>query len=506
MLFSKQSTSSKFGIILFSKVLATIIGIIFVPIYVKIIGAESYGLVAFYGTLAGSLAILDMGLSTAISRQVSVLTTRPNSQKETSDLVFSVEIIYWFVGILAGLLIVILSHYLAMHWINAKYLPKQTIASAIMLMGGIFACNFPASIYNGVMNSLNLQLPNAFINIIASLIKAVGVILALKYISSSIECYFIWQILISLIITVAMRAYCWRIINKDILVSPKFSIQQLKTIWKFAAGMTGISLITFFLSQIDKIVVSKFVTLDFVGYYGLAFTVAGAITQVISPLNPILFPKFSALAATNKQSELVDLYHKSCRLINIIVLPIGFTLILFAHEILLLWTNNPILVKNTAPILQICAAGTICNCMMWIPYWYMLANGITKFTIYQNILASLILVPLLFLWVEKYGALGASFVWLTVNSGYVLITIPIFHTIYLKGQLKKWYFNDTLNPLFLVVIIAGTFKYVQILYFPNIKLIPLAILLFTALMLYALFLPETRNILIERYKKTLKVK
>ena len=500
MVFSKQSSSSKFGIILLSRVLATIIGIIFVPIYVKIIGAESYGLVAFYGTLAGSLAILDMGLSTAISRQVSVLAIRSNAQKETSDLVFSVEIIYWGVGILAGILIILLAHYLALHWINAKELPKQTITSAIMLMGGIFACSFPASIYNGVMNSLNLQLPNAFISIIASLMKALGVILALKYISSSIECYFIWQILVSLLITVTMRIYCWRVINKNTLSSPKFSVQQLKTIWKFAAGMTGISLITFFLSQIDKIIVSKFVNLDYVGYYGLAFTVAGAITQVISPLNPILFPKFTALVAQNKQPELINLYHKSCRLINIIILPIGFTLILFAHEILLLWTKNPVLAKNTAPILQVCAAGTIFNCMMWIPYWYMLANGLTKFTIYQNILASLILVPLLFWWVAKFGALGASFVWLTVNAGYVLISIPIFHALYLKGELKNWYFKDTLYPLLLVMVIAALFKYIQVFYFPNIELIPLGILFLMACILYSFCLPEIRTILITRYK------
>jgi O-antigen/teichoic acid export membrane protein len=500
-LFSTQSSSTKFGVILFSRIIATIIGIVFVPMYVKIIGVESYGLVAFYSTLSGSLIILDMGLSTAISRQVSILTTRPNGYKQTADLVLSVEVIYWVLSLLAGLTIILFASPIAQHWVKAKDLPIRTIWIAVMLMGGIFACSFPVGVYTGVMNSLNLQLPNAYIIIVGSLFKAVGVILALKYISSTIECYFIWQIAISLLVTITMRSYTWYILKKSIFTTKaRFSIQQLQTIWKFAAGITGISLITFFLSQIDKIVVSKYVTLDFVGYYGLAYTVAGTVTQVITPLNPILFPKFTTLVAQNNQKELVTLYHKSCRWIGVIVLPIGFTLILFAHQILLLWTHNPAITKNTAPILQVFAAGSICNSFMWIPYWYMLSKGITKFTIYQNIIASVILVPLLFWWIDRYGALGASFVWLAVNAGYVFISIPIFHTLYLKGELKDWYIKDTLYPLFIVSLIAGTLKFLQVLYLPNIQLINLTALLFAACILYALLIPEIRSFLVERYK------
>ncbi len=500
MLFT-QSSSTKFGVILFTRIIAAIISILFIPVYVKIIGAESYGLVAFYGTLAGSLAMLDLGLGTAISRQVSVLATKTDSRKSTADLVFSIEIIYWLLAIFSGVLVVLLSSPIAEHWIKAKELSTTTISRAVMLMGVIFACAFPSGIYSGVMNSLNLQLPNAYISIVASLLKAIGVILVLKYVSPTIECYFIWQIAISLLITVFMRAYTWHYLKKGALaLKAGVSLSQLKSIWKFAAGMTGITLISFFLAQADKIIVSKYVTLDYVGYYGLAFTMSGIITQIIAPLQPIIFPKFAALAAEGKEKELIVLYHKSCRWVSIIVLPTGITLILFARQILLLWTHNLILTNKTAPILQLCAAGTICNCLMWVPFWFMLAKGITKFTIYQNILASFILVPLLFWWVGKYGALGASFVWLTVNAGYALISIPIYHTLYLKGELKNWYLKDTLYPLFIVLAIAGIFKYLQISYLPNIQLMQLAALLVSACILYAILVPGIRNFLFEKYK------
>lgn len=508
MVFKKSkidlsSNSSKFSIILFSRIWTALISILFVPFYVKIIGAESYGLVAFFGTLSGSLAILDLGLSTAISRQVSILLTQPGKQKESKDLIFSVEIIYWLMAVVVGFLVVLLAQPIALYWIKTKDLPIATIQKAVMLMGAVFAVQFPASIYNGVLIGSDKQIPNAVAAVVFTTLKVVGVIAVLKLVSPTIESYFIWQVLITLISTFCLRFLVWNNFKVS-LEKARFSFSQLKTIWRFAAGMTGISLVTFFLTQIDKVVVSKFVLLEFVGYYNLAFLVTSGITSLITPLQPIIFPKFTALVARDKQVELVALFHKSCRWIAIIVFPIGFTLILFAEEILFLWTKNTTLTDNTAPIVRVVAAGTICNCMMWVPYWYMLAKGITKFTIYQNIIASIVLVPLLFWWTGEYGALGASFVWLTVNAGYILISMPIFHRLYMPVGSINWYKNDIGVPFVSAAIIALCAKYFQVHWLNNLNILPLFLVFSCCLLFYVLTIPELRKpffLLRARYMK-----
>jgi O-antigen/teichoic acid export membrane protein len=447
--------------------------------------------VAFYGTLAGALAMLDLGLSTAISRQVAILNSQKNKEKEMNDLVYSVEIIYWIIAVCIGLLIVVLSNLIAVYWVNSKDLPVHTIQKTVMLMGGVFAFQFPASIYNGAMVGLEKQIPNAVINVIFTLLKAAGVIVFLKLISPTVEAYFWWQALITFLFTLVLRFVVWKKLKfKEIKAA--FSKEQLKKIWRFAAGLTGISLITFFLTQIDKIVVSKMVLLEFVGYYSLAFMVASVLTQIISPIQPVVFPKFSSLVAENRQEDLVALYHKSCRWVSIIIFPIGFILILFADEILLLWTRNPVLTENTAPILRVCAAGTICNSLMWIPYAFQLAKGNTRFTIYQNIIASIILVPLLFWWTSKYGAIGASFVWLAVNAGYILISIPLFHKYFLKGQLGNWYKNDVALPFFAAAILIVAAKYIQMQIFGKMNIIYFGLLIFFALLIYGAIIPEIR--------------
>ena len=487
-----QSSSSKAVVILFSRIITALVGIVFVPIYVRTIGVESYGLVAFYGTMVGALAILDLGLSTAISRQIAILKEQQNKSKEINDLVFSVEIVYWIIAIVVGLAIMAMAHPIAVYWVKAKDLPIPVIKKAVMLMGAVFAFQFPASIYNGVMIGLEKQIPNAVITIVGTVLKAVGVIFVLIYISPTVEGYFTWQAIITLLITMVLRIFIWqRIAVKG--RKAVFSPTQLKTIWRFAAGMTGISLITFFLTQIDKIVVSKMVLLEFVGYYNLAFLLSTVIVQVIGPIQPVIFPKLASLIAQKRQSEVIGLYHKSCRWVSIIVFPIGFTLILFAKEILLLWTKNPTLTMHTAPILRVFAAGTICNCMLWIPYSYLIAKGNTRFTIYQNTIAAVVLMPLLFWWTTKYGAIGASFVWLSVNAGYVLISIPVFHQLFLKGELGNWYKKDVALPFLAAGLLALGAKYFQMQIFPEISIIFLIMLLLFVLLIYVIIIPELRG-------------
>ena len=324
-----QSNSIKFAITLFSRIWVAIISIFFIPIYVKIIGAESYGLVAFYGTLSGSLAILDLGLSTAVSRQVTLLIRQPDKQKDTKDLIFSVEIIYWIVAFLIGGIVILLAEPISLYWVKSKDLPIHTIKKSVMLMGVVFAAQFPASIYNGVLIGLDKQVVNALATIASTTLKAIGVIAVLKFVDGTIESYFLWQVIITFLSTYFLRLLVWRDISW-LKEKSQFSFYQLKKIWKFATGMLIISLVTFFLGQIDKIIVSKLVLLEFVGYYNLAFMMANGISQVIAPMYPIIFPKFATLESENNQKELILLYHKSCRWISIIIFPIGITLILSA--------------------------------------------------------------------------------------------------------------------------------------------------------------------------------
>jgi len=136
------------------KVWAAAIVVLLIPFYIRYLGMESYGLVGFYGTLLGSMAILDLGLSTTLSRELARFRSQPGEVRKIRDLAFSLELIYWLIGILIAVLVVALSGFISTRWIKAETLPPAVVKQSVALMGAVIAFQWPISLYNGGLTGL----------------------------------------------------------------------------------------------------------------------------------------------------------------------------------------------------------------------------------------------------------------------------------------------------------------------------------------------------------------
>ena len=76
-----------------------LMGLAFIPLYIRFMGVESYGLVGYFATLQALFVLLDMGLSSTLTREMARLSVLKNNAKEMRDLVRSLEIIYWIIAI-----------------------------------------------------------------------------------------------------------------------------------------------------------------------------------------------------------------------------------------------------------------------------------------------------------------------------------------------------------------------------------------------------------------------
>jgi O-antigen/teichoic acid export membrane protein len=313
-------------------------------------------------------------------------------------------------------------------------------------MGGVVAFRWPLSIYSGGLMGLQKQVLLNWINAGAATVRGIGAILILWKISPTIQAFFTWQIFISLFHTSLTAIFLWNSLPKSDH-SSHFEKGLLLDIWRFAAGMTGISVTAIILTQTDKIILSKILSLKTFGYYTLAAVVANTLYHFIGPLFSALFPRFSQLVCLNDQAGLKALYHKSCQFMSVVILPAAIVVSLFSSEILLIWTGDPVTTANTHKIVSILIIGSALNGLMNLPYALQLAHGWTKLALYTNIIASIVLVPMIYFLVQQYGVVGAASAWVILNSGYVLICVRIMHSRLLKGEQWRWYLNDVAVPL-----------------------------------------------------------
>lgn len=430
-----------------------IFSLAFVPIYIKLMGVEVYGLLGIFMSLSALLVLLDMGLSATLNRELSRLSVVEGSAQESRNLVRTFEAIYWGVGILIGIVVMVLAPIIAKYWVNSTNVSNEIVEQALFIMGILLAFQWPGSIYSGGLMGLQRQVVLNIIRSIAIMVQHFGAVLVLLLITPSILLFFLWHAFVALLTTALLAAWLWKSLPRTGRKS-KFDKSLLVKNWKFASGMMGISLVTILLTQLDKIILSKMLTLEMFGYYMLAFSVANVLVSLVNPIHSALFPRFSQLVAEGREADISGIYHKGCQLVSVIIVPIAITLIFFAEEMLTLWIGDPRVVNNSHTMLSLIIIGTMINGLMTLPYALQLAYGWTKLTIYKNTIAVILLVPLMVWMVQMYYGIGAAIVWIILNTSLLIFEIPIMHQRLLKGEMWKWYKRDIILPVSIVVVIG----------------------------------------------------
>lgn len=424
-----------------------LISLVFVPLYIKFLGIEAYGLIGIYLSLVALLSVLDMGLSATLSRELARLSASPDTEREARNLVRTMELVYWGIGIAIGAGIYLLASPIARYWVNVQPSSVSTVEEAVTIMGFVAALEWPVALYAGGLMGLQRQVSLNAVRAGMATVQSGGAVLILWLVSPTITAYFKWQILVSAAQTLFLGICLWSALPAGAGEKSAFRRELLLKNWKFAAGMTGISVLVTVLTQLDKVILSRLLTLEMFGYYVLAFSVAGALTHIVNPIFSALFPRFSQLVAEMKEAELSVLYHKGCRLLSAIVVPVAITLALFSKEILTIWMGDSMTANHTHALLSLILIGTTLNSVMTLPYTLQLAYGWTNLSFWKNLVAVALLVPSLIWMTARYGGTGAAVVWILLNAGYFLVEIPLMHSRLLKKEMWRWYFVDVGLPL-----------------------------------------------------------
>jgi O-antigen/teichoic acid export membrane protein len=418
----------------------------FVPLYVHFMGVEAYGLVGFYITLQGMLRILDFGLSPTMNREMARYSVQPEKADEARDFVRTLEMSYWVIGLAVGAIILATAPLIATHWINAKSIPTSVVEQAVTSMGVLVVLQWPFSFYQGGLLGLQRQVLLNGLKIVTSTLSSGGAVLVLGLVSPTIMAFFLWQIAAAAIQVVLAMVFLWRSLPPSDR-SPRFDPGLIWSIWRFAAGMSGVTFCGLVLSQLDKLILSKLLSLELFGYYMLASIIGNSLAIVSGPVFNATFPHFSALVAAGDEPALKQLYHRGSQLVATLTLPLAMMVTFFSFDILLLWTGNAETARNVAPIASVLVIGSALNGLMNLPYALQLAYGWTSIGLLINTFFIVTFVPAIIFLVRHYGAVGAATAWVALNSMYVLIGVPLTHRRLLTGEARRWFAEDIGLPL-----------------------------------------------------------
>jgi O-antigen/teichoic acid export membrane protein len=219
--------------------------------------------------------------------------------------------------------------------------------------------------------------------------------------------------------------------------------------------MSGVAFSGVILMQLDKVLLSRMLSLEDFGRYALASLVASAPYVLLTPVFNVIFPRMSSIVAGGDTAKLIDFYETGTRLCLGLLLPTAITIAIFAKDLLHVWTRNEHLATSSAPIVTLFVIGTALNGVMHFPYALQLAYGATRLPLTINIILILITVPVTVILARSYGAPGGAAAWAAVNCTYLFVGTWLTHRTLLKGIGARWLFGDVAFPMVVTILVAG---------------------------------------------------
>ncbi|MEX8499565.1 oligosaccharide flippase family protein [Leptothrix ochracea] len=441
-----------------SQIYVTLIGIVIVPVYIQFMGAEAYGLIGFYAMLQAWFLLLDMGLAPTMSRETARFAGGAMDALQLRQLLRALEGVFYAVGLLGALALMVGADAIAARWLKVEHLPLDQVRLAIELMAAIIGLRWVAGLYRGAIGGFEQQVWLGQLNAAMATARFV-LVLPVFYLWGTTPAHFFgYQLAVAGVETAVLAVKTYRLMPAlPSSVSGSrvgWSWAPLRGVLKFSLSIAFTSAVWVFVTQTDKLVLSKLLPLGEYAYFTLAVLVAGGVSIVSGPISTALLPRLSRLQAQHDEQGLIDLYRKATQWVAVIALPVALMLACFAEPLLWAWTGNATTAAHAAPILSLYALGNGILALGAFPYYLQFAKGDVRLHLLGNVLFVVVLIPTVIWATLNFGATGAGWAWLGANAAYFLFWVPLVHRRFAPGLHGRWLFQDV-GPVALVTAVAA---------------------------------------------------
>ena len=317
-----------------------LLNLLAVPIYLRHLGAEAYGLIGLMLVLENLSALMDSGLGLTLNREMArrgIRTTGddPTWRDTRRDFLATLQLAHWALALVCASLVFFGAPLIAQHWVQAKVLDPGMIASCLRWMSLSVAGSVIFSFYQGGLFGAGQQVSVNVVVILFSTLRLGGCMALLTFVTPAPATFFAVQG-----ITLAAQAatsglLLWHLLPRD-GQRARTDLRYIKQVWSFAAVVSGNAFLTAAVSQALNVVLSRTLSLGDFGYYTIAGSVAGTLWAVALPLTAPFFPRFAELWAQGETRRLAEIYHRASQLVTVAVAPLAVILATFANHLLMI--------------------------------------------------------------------------------------------------------------------------------------------------------------------------
>jgi O-antigen/teichoic acid export membrane protein len=381
----------------------TLISLVFVPLFLHLIGDVRYGILALSGLFLNYFRLFDLGIGKATANQMARLRHASASERES---------VFWMglltngvFGAFGGLLLFVSGHFV----VNGYFADTLSIGmrNEIYLALPWLAAAVPLALVSAV-NVAALEAQERFF--ILNLLQVFGTIL-LQLLPLA-TAYWRGPALDGLIAaSVAARVAAWVPLflacrrYVPLRGRPHLRSDLMGPLIRYGSWVTVSSVIGPILSSLDQILIGSRIGPRAVAHYTVPFNLVGKFQVLPASLTRALFPRFSLL-----QSGSMPVAERAVSSLAAVTLPMVLVATVLVKPFLSAWLGSEF-ARFSAPVGQILLIGMWVNSLAFIPFTLLQGQGRPDIVAKLHALELIPYVVVLWIAIKLAGLQGAACAW-----------------------------------------------------------------------------------------------
>ncbi|MGI2095721.1 oligosaccharide flippase family protein [Shewanella glacialipiscicola] len=443
-----------------SQLYVTGVGILILPLYVKYMGAEAYGLVGFFAMLQAWFALLDLGLTPTISRETARYCGAKMSALAYRQLFRALSCIFITIALVGGTILWFLAGSIAAKWLKVDTIPIYEVIFSVQVMAVSVALRWMTGLYRGVITGCELLVWLSIVNTMIATLRFIGVFISMWIYGFTPTVFFVHQLIVAILELLILYAKAtFSLPNKiNLPQAIGFSFSPIKPVLKFSLAIAFTSAVWVLVTQTDKLILSGILPLAEYGYFTMAVLVAGGVMIINGPISSSIMPRMARLYAEDKHQELLSVYRNATQLVSVICGSAAIIIAFFSEPLLYVWTGDRELAENTSLVLTLYVIGNGFLAVSAFPYYLQYAKGNLHYHLIGNAVMAVVLIPTIIVAASYYGATGAGYAWLIINFLYLVSWAGYVHHKLEPGLHTRWLLVDIIKIVTAPTLLVYTSK------------------------------------------------
>ena len=375
--------------------------LITVPLYLKLIGLERFGVLSLCWVFVGYFAFFDFGIGRATAQKMATLAGK--HAEERSRLFWTSAALSAALALIGVLLFWPIATF-ALTWMEASPALLAEARAALWLIMLIVPLAIFQSFLSGATEGRRAFGPINIIGVIGSVLTAVLPLLTAIVIEPRIDLLVAATIVARLLVLGALALLCVGLVP---LTRPALARKSdIASLLKFGGWVSATGIAAAVLLHFEKLLIGWRLGAASVSIYVIPFNLLQRFLSIPHSLSSALFP---AVASTSTE-EGRSVARQSTLALNDVFTVITTTGMAIVFTFLSVWIG-PDLAARATPIAIILLGGIWFNVLAFPPYSFLQATGRPEIVTYVTWVQLPLYLPLLFLMVAWFGLIGAAIAW-----------------------------------------------------------------------------------------------